>query len=172
MFNLISEYLFRFCSSQVKSAGMTSSYRPVLFEENLPGSMIKTLTTLIKVQHHKFTTLALDKRQLLCVKSEILTAINPQLPTLQIPVDNEKIEEMVSEYYDHIVTTLVDPFLIHYETESSTKEDFEKAKSSYIKSLGDVKLLGEDHCKKLITEWIKIADLSITPKTQGTKFGM
>ena len=75
--------------------------------------MIKTLTTLINVQHHKFTTLALDKRQLLCVKSEILTAINPQLPTLQIPVDNEKIEEMVSEYYDHIVTTLVDPFLIH-----------------------------------------------------------
>ena len=24
-----------------------------------------------------------------------------------------------------------------------------------------MKLLGEDHCKKIVTEWIKIADLSL-----------
>ena len=123
--------------------------------------MIKTLTTLIKVHHHKFTTLALDKHKLLHVKPEILTVINAKLPTLQIPDDNEKIEEMITEYYDNIVSTLLDAFLIHCETESSTKDDFEKDKNDYIKRLGKVKLLGEDHCKGIVTEWIEIADLSL-----------
>ena len=78
---------------------------------------------------------------------------------------------MVNEYNDNLVLTLLDAFMIHYETESSTKDDFEKAKNDYIKRLGKVKLLGEDHCKEIVTEWIEIADLSLQ-KPQGAKFGV
>ena len=68
--------------------------------------------TLIKVQHHKLQTLELDKEHLLNVKKDTLTTISPELPTLHTPHDDPRIEEIISEYYDNIMSTLLAPFLM------------------------------------------------------------
>ena len=102
---------------------MTSSYEPPTFEGVNPKTMIKTLMTLIKVHHHKLQTLELDKDQLLNVKKDILTTISPELPTLHTPHDDRRIEEIISKYYDNIMSTLLSPFLICFETADSTHEE-------------------------------------------------
>ena len=140
---------------------MTSSYKPPTFENIKPQSMIKTVMTVVKVQHHKLQTLELDKDQLLSIDKEILIKIHPDLPILAAPHDNRRIEEIISAHFDKIMEELLESFLILFETEASTHEDFEKAKISFVKRLGNAKFLGEENSRSIIEDWIYIANVSL-----------
>ena len=151
---------------------MTSSYKPPTFEGLNPQTMIKTLSTVFKAQHHKLQSLAVDKKQLLGVPKEILTAIDPELESFQTPEDDRKIDETISKFFDNVTGKMLEPFLIFFETEDITLQDLEKGKRDFIKRLHGKQFLGEENSTSIIKEWIHIANVSIGTEKVESNYEM